>query len=828
MNYKLLLPLAVGFLAACQNSNESLSSKQNSRFTDSAEAQLAIKSALASPNSQFVISGPQAGIENSPVLFSVLAPSGSDLSQTLISWSFGSGLPQVQGGEILQNFPNPGRYTVSATVKSGSNPEIQITQQILILPFLDQPDCNVEQLAIQGASELESQVAASYSVLVPSCLQSMISSVKWQLIENGGSSSQPLQVQSEITPTMVGPGQVQAQLFGVNSQVPFLTLVKDINILARSSQVQQLCPEPGTVRTRTLNLGSQSATCGTDGTKDVITEALISEECKYETPELLTWVEFSREIRVVSESNCRGQSCALPNGSGRISDGDSAQFYQQNLPLGSCSAIKETRTCQNGVLSGSYTVSTCNDGCGGFGSHGTVKTSVVIGEVQEPVSCPVASDNDVFNVFEQLANQTCSNGQILNSSATKGLIKSEGKCPVYQFLPTENYSECSAACGGNQSQIFECRNNSGKVFTDGRCGSNPPVVTRLCDGNPDSVKSEVSKVTTEEAPGSASCPKNQIGVIVNQREVTTTEKYACIDHAVKLAETVKTASPWVSESYCRDFTAYRCSHDSLNNTQAHGRFEWMKKCSSEVPVIAEFLEKFDNVNYKVIDHKTKTGKAVAEIDSNGRSIYPTFSERSNSGVKFWKAPVSAASSCAVPQGLFVAAACVSSCSTPEMMILSEIKNEKKMQYHSFVDALTQNHKRVATYDGKRASVEQWVTELEDTEHKILQFVMRSGGTLRVTPNHPLLSQEGIMLTADKFKVGDHLVQANGQLDPIVEINEQTHFGKVYNLFLKTNNPLRNIVTIQGYLNGSAYFQNEGAQDMNRKLLRFRIKEGALK
>ncbi len=449
--------------------------------------------------------------------------------------------------------------------------------------------------------------------------------------------------------------------------------------------------------------------------------------------------------------------------------------------------------------------------------------NVLVGQLQEAVSCPVASDVNVFNIFEERASQSCSNGTVITGTKVKGSLISEGKCPVYSWQPTENFTACSADCGGQQQRVFECRNELGTVFTDGRCGSEIPVENRICDGNPDAVRSSVETVRTEEAPASASCPKDQVGVIVNERTITKTENYACINHKVALESTTEVASPWVTESYCRTFTAYRCSHDSLDNTQALGRYEWMKKCQNEVPVIAEFLKTFEDVIITL-----KNGRK-AELESSGRRIYPTFAERLSSGsTKFWRAPTVATASCAVPPTLFVAATCVSSCATPEMLILSEVKDQKKLQYHSFIEALTSNLGSVATFKGKKTAVDQWVTELEDTEHQILEFSMRSGGSLRVTLNHPLLGSDGVMRTAEEFKVGEQLVQANGQFDPIVEIKQQTHFGKVYNLFLKSSDPLRNIVITQGYLNGSAYFQNEGAKDMNRKLLRNRLKAGAIR
>ncbi len=116
-------------------------------------------------------------------------------------------------------------------------------------------------------------------------------------------------------------------------------------------------------------------------------------------------------------------------------------------------------------------------------------------------------------------------------------------------------------------------------------------------------------------------------------------------------------------------------------------------------------------------------------------------------------------------------------------------------------------------------------ELFDTEHKVIDFHMRSGRVLRVTPNHPVLAADGSMKRADEFKVGDSLVELGGRLDPIVSLVANMHFGKVYNVFVKSSEPQRNVVVTNGYLNGTAFFQNEGASHLNKVLLRKKLLRG---
>jgi hypothetical protein len=308
----------------------------------------------------------------------------------------------------------------------------------------------------------------------------------------------------------------------------------------------------------------------------------------------------------------------------------------------------------------------------------------------------------------------------------------------------------------------------------------------------------------------------------------------------------------------------------------------MVKCAPQVPVIAQFLEEFKNVTAKVDGGKIKLG-------DKGRVLYPTFMYTSHdcskskghggddddqgrnyydryghhdverehaagnhshcnrndgrshedtrdcTSTQVWIAPTSPKAACTVPDGVYVAAVCVSSCATPEQNIMVQAKLEKKLKYMTFEEAWSEKVPLVATLTaGSTASskavhgsqVEQWVTELVDTEHVILEFHMQSGGTLRLTPNHTLLGTDAMMHLASDFKVGDSLVQLGFTPDKIVAINQTNYFGKVYNVFVQSSDPRQNIVVTNGYLNGSAFFQNEGAGDLNRDVLRIRLTQGA--
>jgi hypothetical protein len=109
---------------------------------------------------------------------------------------------------------------------------------------------------------------------------------------------------------------------------------------------------------------------------------------------------------------------------------------------------------------------------------------------------------------------------------------------------------------------------------------------------------------------------------------------------------------------------------------------------------------------------------------------------------------------------------------------------------------------------------------------MIVFKMKSGGQLTLTPNHPILNDQVMMVLASDYQVGDNLVLAGGKLDPIVSADHTNYYGKVYNVLVKTNDPKRNVVITNGYLNGTAYFQNDGAIYVNRALFRKNLTRGA--
>lgn len=122
-------------------------------------------------------------------------------------------------------------------------------------------------------------------------------------------------------------------------------------------------------------------------------------------------------------------------------------------------------------------------------------------------------------------------------------------------------------------------------------------------------------------------------------------------------------------------------------------------------------------------------------------------------------------------------------------------------------------------------IKSFLTDKSEHFQDILEIVAKSGGKLRITPNHPLLSNDGNVRQASEFKVGDLLVRADGTSDQIVSIEKEKYFGKVYNLDPNSKSLLGKLILAEGYVNGSSYYQNQELSKLNRILLRENLSLG---
>lgn len=792
--------------------------------------------------------GPEYSMAEVETKFSLAIPAGSSIQSA--SWNFGDGSPLVNSLAAQSHYyMSAGDRIVQVTMHFTDGTEDVLAHTVHVLPPTDGMECVVD-LATSGPTEGTVNVPVTLSVYIPQCLSWRVGSVRWTF--GDGTPVSGLQT-VQHTYTANGQYEITIEIFDrQNRNVPILTLHREIDITGGPSTEEPPPPPPpphecqvvGQTRESTGEIYTEEAACGVNGKKTMSYRDRVTQTCLL-NGEIQRWTETSRIKELTSEGECTSQACELPpqamtgvdivamgiiqiGGKYYLPSGGSKTFYSSQTPAGSCSEVSETRTCVNGVLGGSTSnvFLMCNNGCPGVGPHGTVQTGVVTGETTQPKQCEFG-ETGITDIYHLISDRTCNNGTVSTSNTRTGGIKTAGICPQYNWVPTESWTECNADCGGKQNRIFVCRQVGGTTDVPAeRCTGPRPTEERVCDGNPDAVKRSEASTVTEDASSSTTCPANQIGTISKTRQTTTTKVYACINHAVGLQSETVTSTPWVEERYCRDFVAHRCSNDSLSIPEATERYEWMKKCRSTIPVIDEFMKQF--VEIKGAKMATKS------FIYDTRYVYATFMDTKTGTT--WKAPKDRNAACTVPATVYVAAVCVASCSTPEQQILSQADANDKLAYTPFYNAWEKKFQFVGTLGSnssmssktvQKTKVDQWVTEIEDADHDLIQFTMKSGRVLKLTVNHPLVTDQGSMRLAEDFKVGDNLVMLGGIGDPIVKLEHVKYHGKVYNLFVESAALQKNIVVTNGYLNGTAYFQNDGAQHLNRRILQGTLIKGVL-
>ena len=260
--------------------------------------------------------------------------------------------------------------------------------------------------------------------------------------------------------------------------------------------------------------------------------------------------------------------------------------------------------------------------------------------------------------------------------------------------------------------------------------------------------------------------------------------------------------------------------DSLNAAEATQRLAFALSC--------EKIQK----NIRDLRSAEKQGVTI----KNGTRVpgYPSYGKWNDAISEYenplkWFAPPrpqagkTGAPSCSdIPAEYEIGFFCGSGCYTPEQMILSDQGPIAIVQASAVNLASVQSLTPDSSMDKleyQSSSVLSYISDVTPGLQEVLRFKMLSGGELRVTLNHPLINSAGEMAQAQSFKAGDALVKEDGSLDPILSIEKENYFGKVYNLRMASEDSKENILVAQGYLNGSVRYQNEFVDQLNRHLLR---------
>jgi hypothetical protein len=327
---------------------------------------------------------------------------------------------------------------------------------------------------------------------------------------------------------------------------------------------------------------------------------------------------------------------------------------------------------------------------------------------------------------------------------------------------------------------------------------------------------------------------------------------------------------------------WRCATDSLDPTAALQRLEWARKCGLTLNTNGTPFSTTHAFAGDAQQNPTGFAKEYREIDTNHaytgnfnhyevnfyygyaryettpvymmgqetlgptagywkwtgyaqrpRPTYPSFESTPNAGggVQLFPHPQLAdcnlytdhAGSAAAKWNdvRYVIAYCESSCYTPDQSVRFSTGDV------NIVEAMKAKRDDVvtlapdATFDKlstQTSRVYSYTTEIRDAEHVIYKLTTMSGGKLSVTNEHPMVIGNGSLVQAQKLKIGDELVKADGSLDAVARIEKTSYFGKVYNIKPTSRELVANILIAQGYLVGSARFQNDYVDYMNRVLL----------
>lgn len=271
----------------------------------------------------------------------------------------------------------------------------------------------------------------------------------------------------------------------------------------------------------------------------------------------------------------------------------------------------------------------------------------------------------------------------------------------------------------------------------------------------------------------------------------------------------------------------RCEEDNLSSTEAWERLLWLKLCHKGL-----LIATYNSING---DDGTTDEQKLATIEMEwfyvggdrskpkARPNYLTFGTAAYENPANWFAPRASSAVCTeFPQGYQVLGECTASCYEPDQRLLFSAGEmpigDALEKLQDEIVTLTDD----ATLDSvnlQSRKVKHYTRSATPTSHQILTIGSQSGGQLKVTKNHPILTAQGLMTEAGELKVGDGLVQIDGQADPIVSISEKEYFGRVFNIQPDAPSQPGQIVIAQGFLSGSSWFQNDGYEFVNRLILR---------
>jgi len=179
----------------------------------------------------------------------------------------------------------------------------------------------------------------------------------------------------------------------------------------------------------------------------------------------------------------------------------------------------------------------------------------------------------------------------------------------------------------------------------------------------------------------------------------------------------------------------------------------------------------------------------------------------------------------LPANVSVDALCEAGCYVPDQQIRvgdSAVSVAKAQESGARAVTTLSPGSTIDSMNFMQNTIARWTVDIAPATQTIVTLRMKSGGQLRVTTEHPLVTSDGMMRQAQTLAVGDSLVRDDGEMDAIVSITRNDEYTKVYNLRPTTTDLTSNVLVAQGYLTGSARYQSEYVKYLNRVLFRQKI------
>lgn len=296
-----------------------------------------------------------------------------------------------------------------------------------------------------------------------------------------------------------------------------------------------------------------------------------------------------------------------------------------------------------------------------------------------------------------------------------------------------------------------------------------------------------------------------------------------------------------AEASAIGITITRCSDDQLNTPNGLRRHEFGLKCISSYSDAVERIKKMnfvkDEFNPWVMTDSGENKRTYNNIDDMDFKVhipgvtrspeqgYPSFNRIDRGSVMElveYKNTLDASTSCdAIPDNVEATRICPAGCYLGTQFVLFgskylPIEKAKDSDVSSLVTLSA--HASIDHLEFQKTPLQQIIQDNVLSEQEFI-YIQTQLGEITVTPQHPMLKNNGYMVTAGNLEIGDKLLRVTGEGDTVLSIRSFRDTAYAYNVVAKSDQLQNRIVVSQDFLTGDLYFQNAGTKYLNRLLLR---------